>query len=126
MKTIKAFLLTDEARAAAEYSGNSQLSDFSPDDDGRVARHFNGEYTVLEVKALLEDLERVQAAYDKWSAGDIRIVRQSYVSPTVYRGRQIAVEHVRWELYVGAHYISTFSKRRYALIAASAAKAVRS
>ena len=71
-KSVTAFLKTDEAIEAAEYSGNSHIHDFSPDSDshihGRVARSFSGVYTVDEVVALLADLWRVQAAYDNWAA----------------------------------------------------------
>lgn len=63
---VRDFLKTDRARSVAEASGNSVLCDFSPDSDGRVARSFSGAYTVDEVKALLDDLQRVQAAYDAW------------------------------------------------------------
>ena len=65
-KTVTAFLKTEAFKAAARYSGNSDPRDFSPDSDGRVARAFGGAYTVDEVRALLADLERVQAAYDAW------------------------------------------------------------
>jgi hypothetical protein len=69
MMTVKEFLKTVAAAEAAEQSGNCNLSDFSPDGYHRVALHFSGYYTVPEVKSLLRDLERVQAAYDVASCG---------------------------------------------------------
>lgn len=66
--SIRFYLSTERARETAEESGYSQLSDFSPDSDGRIARDMRGAYTVDELKVLFEDLQRVQADYDAMSA----------------------------------------------------------
>lgn len=67
MKSVTEFLKTEEAKAAANLTGNSTIADFRPDSDGRVGLHFNGHYTVDEVQALLLDLKAVQAAYEHWA-----------------------------------------------------------
>ncbi len=64
--SVTAFLQTEEFESAAGVSGNSSACDFTADSDGRVARSFGGGYTVDEVRALLRDLEHVQAAYESW------------------------------------------------------------
>lgn len=65
-RTVTAFLQTEEFEKASHCSGNSEPADFKADSDGRVARTFGGAYTVEEVRALLHDLEHVQAACDRW------------------------------------------------------------
>jgi hypothetical protein len=65
-RSVVSFLTTEEAREAAERSGHSRIHDFRADSDGRVGRGFSGDYTVEEVRALLGDLERVQAACDRY------------------------------------------------------------
>lgn len=68
-RTVSAFLKTEEFETAANVSGNTVRSGYSADSDGRVAYEMRGGYTVEEVKAILRDLEHVQAACDKWIAG---------------------------------------------------------
>jgi hypothetical protein len=58
---------TDKVRRIAAQvlrSGHSTAADFTYDSDGRVARDFSGAYSVDEVRAILGDLERVQAAFN--------------------------------------------------------------
>lgn len=62
--TVSAWLKTAAAADAANVSGNTTIRDYQPDSDGRIGLKFGGAYTVDEVRALLRDLEHVQAAYD--------------------------------------------------------------
>jgi hypothetical protein len=106
MKTVTAFLLTEIFQDAARHSGNSQPADFRPDSDGRISRAFSGDYTVDEIRALLADLERVQAAYDAWQTRKplpLRSPRYVIVDHAPYIRSHGKYPHGRGSWFFSAH-----------------------
>jgi hypothetical protein len=105
-----AFLETEAALKAAQHSGYSRIEDFQPDENGDfIGTSMGGHYTVAEMAAKLDDLRRVQHAFEA--------ARAEYAGgahPSGYRFIVVDTAHIAYPSVAGEFKAKQSARRRVA------------